>query len=229
MVLKRRPSRYLGTFLPAPFSASSRRAPTTCREQPAPRSKKRGTTRRRFRTGRGQRGSRSLAGSPAPPEMESTGGRPLPGKVEQVLNELESFSLIRRLMMLNVAREDGALLKMLVEMTGATRALEIGTSNGYSSCRVFTRKRGSLASAESGVRRQCASYAQMVPATSRPPTRCWAHSKSSRRRNNRFRPRAGPGYRRTPGCRSAACRFLHGRRNVPRHSRPASHLSIRRP
>ena len=70
---------------------------------------------------------------PLPPEMESTGGRPLPGKVEQVLNELESISLVRRLMMLNVAREDGALLKMLVEMTGATRALEIGTSNGYSS------------------------------------------------------------------------------------------------
>jgi len=32
----------------------------------------------------------------------------------------------------NVPREDGKLLNMLVKMTGAKRALEVGTANGYS-------------------------------------------------------------------------------------------------
>jgi len=49
-------------------------------------------------------------------------------QVDPLLRELEKTSAE----MLNVARPHGELLRLLAEMRGAKRALEIGTSNGYS-------------------------------------------------------------------------------------------------
>ena len=51
-------------------------------------------------------------------------------EIDRLLQELEDFN--QRHAMFNVPRKDGILLRMLVEMSGAKNALEIGTSNGYS-------------------------------------------------------------------------------------------------
>src|ERR1700730_16809375 len=55
------------------------------------------------------------------------------------LEELEQFSeshdrntTDRSRMMLNITRDTGAFLSVLVRATGARRVLELGTSNGYS-------------------------------------------------------------------------------------------------
>lgn len=59
--------------------------------------------------------------------------------IEKILNELETFGQTndavtadRARRMLNITRDTGEFLALLVRATGACRILEVGTSNGYS-------------------------------------------------------------------------------------------------
>jgi predicted O-methyltransferase YrrM len=59
--------------------------------------------------------------------------------IEKILNELEAFGQTndaatadRARRMLNITRDTGEFLALLVRATGARRILEVGTSNGYS-------------------------------------------------------------------------------------------------
>jgi predicted O-methyltransferase YrrM len=59
--------------------------------------------------------------------------------IEKILNELETFGQTndaatadRARRMLNITRDTGEFLALLVRATGARRILEVGTSNGYS-------------------------------------------------------------------------------------------------
>jgi predicted O-methyltransferase YrrM len=59
--------------------------------------------------------------------------------LEKILNELEAFGQTndaattdRARRMLNITRDTGEFLALLVRATGARRILEVGTSNGYS-------------------------------------------------------------------------------------------------
>lgn len=70
--------------------------------------------------------ARPAAGEDAPPAARPPEGRD--AVLEKLLPELEA----KRRQNLNVPREDGRLLNLFVQMTGAKRALEVGTSNGYS-------------------------------------------------------------------------------------------------
>lgn len=58
------------------------------------------------------------------------GSNQLSPEIDKFLQELEKYNL--RYEMLNVSREDGILLRMFIEMINVKNALEIGTSNGYS-------------------------------------------------------------------------------------------------
>lgn len=59
---------------------------------------------------------------------------PIPGKdtEKKILDVLEDMYQNQRRGMWNVPPEDGRLLRLLTEATGAQHAVEIGTSNGYS-------------------------------------------------------------------------------------------------
>ena len=59
------------------------------------------------------------------------GSNQLSPEMESFLQELEDFNRSQR--MLNVPRTDGIFLRMMAELVQAKNALEIGTSNGYSS------------------------------------------------------------------------------------------------
>ncbi|MCK4966349.1 O-methyltransferase, partial [bacterium] len=59
------------------------------------------------------------------------GSNQLPPEMDIFLQELEDFNRSQR--MLNVPRTDGIFLRMMAELVQAKNALEIGTSNGYSS------------------------------------------------------------------------------------------------
>jgi len=50
----------------------------------------------------------------------------------RILDVLDDLDRNQRAGMMNVPREDGRLLRLLVESLGAKRVVEIGTSNGYS-------------------------------------------------------------------------------------------------
>ncbi len=51
---------------------------------------------------------------------------------KKILNVLEDMHENRRRGMMNISPEDGRLLRLLTEVAGAKRVVEIGTSNGYS-------------------------------------------------------------------------------------------------
>jgi caffeoyl-CoA O-methyltransferase len=60
---------------------------------------------------------------------------PMPANDEEkkILTVLEDMRLKQSRGMMNVPRQDGRLLRLLTEATGAKHVVEIGTSNGYSS------------------------------------------------------------------------------------------------
>lgn len=78
--------------------------------------------------------------------------------IETLLDELEAFGLAndaqhteRGLRMLNITRDTGQLLAVLVQARSARRILEIGTSNGYSTlwlARAVQTLQGSLVTVE---------------------------------------------------------------------------------
>jgi predicted O-methyltransferase YrrM len=55
-----------------------------------------------------------------------------PSEEKKILSVLEDMHERQRRGMMNVPPEDGRLLRLLTEATGAKRIVEIGTSNGYS-------------------------------------------------------------------------------------------------
>lgn len=70
------------------------------------------------------------AAAPQPPLERA----PLPGAEAEakILRVLDDMDRNQRRGMMNVSVEDGRLLRLLAEAAGATRVVEIGTSNGYS-------------------------------------------------------------------------------------------------
>ncbi len=66
--------------------------------------------------------------------------RTLPKTAEEkkILDVLDDMYRNQRRGMMNVSPEDGRLLRLLTEATGAQHVVEIGTSNGYSSDLVFS-------------------------------------------------------------------------------------------
>ncbi len=83
--------------------------------QPGPRGRDFG-----FRRGRGFRAVQDQAPIPADEEEK------------KILSILEDMRLNQSRGMMNVPREDGRLLRLFTEATGAKHVVEIGTSNGYS-------------------------------------------------------------------------------------------------
>jgi predicted O-methyltransferase YrrM len=67
-------------------------------------------------------------------KTSSVKNSPLPktGAEKKILNVLEDMYKNQRRGMMNVPPEDGRLLRLLTEATGAKNVVEIGTSNGYS-------------------------------------------------------------------------------------------------
>src|SRR6266550_3460750 len=53
-------------------------------------------------------------------------------EIEQFGHDNDSATVERPRKMLNITRDTGEFLSMLVRATGARRVLELGTSNGYS-------------------------------------------------------------------------------------------------
>jgi len=87
----------------------------------------------------------SLTAQPGPRGRDSGGRRgrgfsaaaqqpPLPADEEEknILSVLDDMDRNQRRGMMNVPREDGRLLRLFTEATGAKHVVEIGTSNGYS-------------------------------------------------------------------------------------------------
>ncbi len=74
----------------------------------------------------GRRGGRGFG--PAP------GQAPVPANEEEkkILSVLDDINRDQSRGMMNVPQEDGRLLRLLTETTGAKHVVEIGTSNGYS-------------------------------------------------------------------------------------------------
>jgi len=62
------------------------------------------------------------------------GNTPLPADEQEkkILSVLEDMDQNQRRGMMNVPEQDGRILRMLTEATGAKHVVEIGTSNGYS-------------------------------------------------------------------------------------------------
>jgi len=95
-------------------------------------------SRQRFRGPEGRQG-RGMGPGQGPPMPggagESSTGNPPIGKTEmekKILSILDDMDRNQRGGMMNVPREDGRLLRLLTEATGAKHVVEIGTSNGYS-------------------------------------------------------------------------------------------------
>ena len=99
--------------------------------------------KQRRRQFQGRAGGRSFAGPPpgAPGQRtpqaraQSLGNQPPLGKSEQekdILAVLDDMDKNQRRGMMNVPVEDGRLLRLLIEATGAKNVVEIGASNGYS-------------------------------------------------------------------------------------------------
>lgn len=74
-------------------------------------------------------GGRWGRGMPAAQEQPTI---PLNEEEKKILSILEDMYLNQSRGMMNVPPEDGRLLRLLTEATGAKNAVEIGTSNGYS-------------------------------------------------------------------------------------------------
>ena len=70
-----------------------------------------------------QAGSQSLLDSPPAPKTATE---------KKILGVLEDMVKNQRRGMMNVSVEDGRLLRLLTETSGAKHVVEIGTSNGYS-------------------------------------------------------------------------------------------------
>lgn len=71
---------------------------------------------------------------PGRPRAAAQQSQPLPKDEaeKKILDVLDDMDRNQRRGMLNVPKEDGRLLRVLAESTGAKRVVEIGTSNGYS-------------------------------------------------------------------------------------------------
>jgi predicted O-methyltransferase YrrM len=67
-------------------------------------------------------------------DIKTIKNRPIPktDREKKILDVLEDMYLNQRRGMMNVSPEDGRLLRLLTETTGAKHVVEIGTSNGYS-------------------------------------------------------------------------------------------------
>jgi predicted O-methyltransferase YrrM len=73
------------------------------------------------------------------PDILNKKGKVMTETLKQLLSELEQFGELnddattdRPQLMLNITRDTGKFLSVLVRVTNAQRVLEIGTSNGYS-------------------------------------------------------------------------------------------------
>lgn len=77
---------------------------------------------------------RGFGGRRGMPAYQSTRGGPLPANEEEkrILSVLEDMNLNQSGGMMNVPPDDGRLLRLFTESTGAKHVVEIGTSNGYS-------------------------------------------------------------------------------------------------
>ena len=74
----------------------------------------------------------------------------------KILGVLENMDKNQRRGMMNVPLDDGRLLRLLTEAVGATRVVEIGTSNGYSGiwiCLALRKTDGHLITHEIDARR----------------------------------------------------------------------------
>ncbi len=71
-------------------------------------------------------GWRSMSAAQKQPPM------PVNDEEKKILSVLEDMRLNQSRGMMNVPREDGRLLRLFTEATGAKHVVEIGTSNGYS-------------------------------------------------------------------------------------------------
>jgi len=71
---------------------------------------------------------------PGGPRGEAPASSPQPKDEaeKKILDVLDDMDRNQRRGMMNVPKEDGRLLRVLAETTGAKRVVEIGTSNGYS-------------------------------------------------------------------------------------------------
>ncbi len=81
----------------------------------------------------------ACGGEPTPPAAASLAQDDAEGAVLEYLSRMDG----ERRGMMNVSREDGRLLRLLVESTGARNVIEIGTSNGYSAIWIALGLRGS--------------------------------------------------------------------------------------
>jgi caffeoyl-CoA O-methyltransferase len=82
--------------------------------------------------GPGRRGPRGPMGGGADESFMASDPIPKTDAEKRILDVLNDMYENQRRGMMNVAREDGRLLRVLTETTGAKHVVEIGTSNGYS-------------------------------------------------------------------------------------------------
>ena len=73
-----------------------------------------------------RRGGRGFSGAAQQPPV------PVNEQEKKILGILDDMDRNQRRGMMNVPREDGRLLRLFTEATGAKHVVEIGTSNGYS-------------------------------------------------------------------------------------------------
>jgi len=109
------------------------------------------------RTGQGMR-PRQGRFAPGGADTSSTTNTPMPKSEaeKKILSVLDDMDRNQRRGMMNVPVEDGRLLRLLTETTGAKHVVEIGTSNGYSGiwfCLALQKIGGKLTTHEIDARR----------------------------------------------------------------------------